>query len=221
MGMGCFGCDIFASTKSLFSRLKTMADIPELINILREVRSYLQHGEGDYSWSSWEDDQAALAEIDEIIRNLLLGGQPPSVLYVLFAVTGPMQEVSLSSGWGNEFVVLADRFDKAMAANPCQCMDERSDELVSDCSLGMDSNFADVSVLKCSTCGQFWLRYFYELEGFKDSGRWYECPISSYEKQLITAESALEFLNSQPWVFQGGSYYGGNTSKSQPPIRVE
>ncbi|HEX8181606.1 MAG TPA: hypothetical protein VF525_18845 [Pyrinomonadaceae bacterium] len=34
---------------------------------------------------------------------------------VLFAPTGPMQEVSLSSGWGEEFLALAERFDEAMA----------------------------------------------------------------------------------------------------------
>jgi hypothetical protein len=32
---------------------------------------------------------------------------------ILFLPTGPMQEVSLSSGWGDEFVALADRFDRA------------------------------------------------------------------------------------------------------------
>jgi len=30
----------------------------------------------------------------------------------LFAPTGPIQEVSLSSGWGQEFLELAERFDK-------------------------------------------------------------------------------------------------------------
>ena len=34
---------------------------------------------------------------------------------VLFLPTGPIQEVSLSSGWGDEFVALADRFDAAAA----------------------------------------------------------------------------------------------------------
>ena len=35
---------------------------------------------------------------------------------VLFAPTGPIQEVSLSSGWGKEFLALSERFDDAMAA---------------------------------------------------------------------------------------------------------
>ena len=35
-------------------------------------------------------------------------------LSVLFAPTGPMQKVCTSSGWGNDFLALADRFDAAM-----------------------------------------------------------------------------------------------------------
>ena len=36
---------------------------------------------------------------------------------VLFAPTGPMQELSIDSGWGQEFIALADRFDEAMASD--------------------------------------------------------------------------------------------------------
>jgi hypothetical protein len=34
---------------------------------------------------------------------------------VLFAPTGPIQEVSMSSGWSREFLRLAERFDEAYA----------------------------------------------------------------------------------------------------------
>jgi hypothetical protein len=36
-------------------------------------------------------------------------------LDVLFLPTGPIQEVSLSSGWGDEFLQLAERYDAAVA----------------------------------------------------------------------------------------------------------
>lgn len=198
-----------------------MADIPELINILREARGFLQRGEGDYSWSSWEDESAALAELDEIIRNLLIGQAPPtSTLQVLFAPTGPMQEVSLSSGWGNEFVELADRLDQAIAAKTCQCLESHQSNLMLDSSLGMDENFGEVSILKCPQCDQLWLRYLYEVEGITRSGRWFECPISVYEKETLNATDALVFINSQPWFYQGGSYYDGVVSKSKPPVNL-
>ena len=69
--------------------------------------------ENDFSWSSWEDQKAALDEIDAHIEQVLAGVVPN--IHVLYAPTGPIQEVSLSSGWGHEFIALADRFDNAMA----------------------------------------------------------------------------------------------------------
>jgi hypothetical protein len=38
---------------------------------------------------------------------------PRGDLSVLFAPTGPIQEVSVSSGWGEAFLELAERFDRA------------------------------------------------------------------------------------------------------------
>jgi hypothetical protein len=68
----------------------------------------------DFSWSSWQDARAALAELDRQIAAIEGGQLPPQVdLVVLFAPTGPMQEVSLSSGWASEFLTLATKFDAA------------------------------------------------------------------------------------------------------------
>ena len=39
----------------------------------------------------------------------------PVAAAVLYLPTGPLQELSLDSGWGEEFVALADRFDAAVA----------------------------------------------------------------------------------------------------------
>lgn len=39
------------------------------------------------------------------------------IVAIAFTSTGPMQEVSLSSGWGQEFLALAKRFDAAMVAD--------------------------------------------------------------------------------------------------------
>jgi len=77
---------------------------------MKETRAYLAREENDFSWSSWSDADQAIAEIDSIIAALETSSIPP--IGVLFAPTGPIQEVSLSSGWRNEFLKLADRFDK-------------------------------------------------------------------------------------------------------------
>lgn len=92
-----------------------MADLDALLTIFSEVRTLLARPENDFDWSSWQDEEDALAEIDAIIASLRTGDlSDPMTLRVLFAPTGPMQEVSLSSGWGNRFLELAERFDEAM-----------------------------------------------------------------------------------------------------------
>ena len=84
-----------------------------LILVLRETRSLLARPDNDFAWSSWNDQSAALQEIEEAIA-LCEQGKPP-YLPVLYAPTGPIQEVSLSSGWGQEFLAIAEQFDLAWA----------------------------------------------------------------------------------------------------------
>jgi hypothetical protein len=89
----------------------------DLIDILTRARALLARPGNDYAWSSWEDEAAALREIDGLLATLRAGQLPPRLqLSVLFTVTGPIQEVSLSSGWGAAFVDLADDYDRAEAA---------------------------------------------------------------------------------------------------------
>ncbi len=89
----------------------------ELTEVLRTARALLALPDNNFDWSSWRDAGAALAEVDKLI-SVLEGGRLPSrlTLSVLFAPTGPMQEVSLSSGWADAFLALADRFDTAVEA---------------------------------------------------------------------------------------------------------
>jgi hypothetical protein len=41
-------------------------------------------------------------------------GEEPDHLETQFIPTGPIQEVSVSSGWGKEFLALATEFDAAL-----------------------------------------------------------------------------------------------------------
>jgi hypothetical protein len=90
-----------------------MEHLQKLIAILKETKTLLALDDNDFSWSSWLDQNQAVSEIDSIITALENGSVPE--IGVLFAPTGPIQEVSLSSGWGSEFLELAERFDKEYA----------------------------------------------------------------------------------------------------------
>lgn len=93
-------------------------DRAALLAVLDEVRVLLARPDNDFSWSSFTDADAALSEIDELAARVRAGDDVPFVLQVLFAPTGPIQEVSLSSGWAYEFLALADRFDAAWQGGP-------------------------------------------------------------------------------------------------------
>jgi len=84
----------------------------------------------------------------------------------------------------------------------------------------MDGNFAEVSILVCSLCGQRWLRYFYELEAFTASGRWYLGAITAEQASLLTAENAKATLEGLSWYFYGGSYYEGKSGRTSGKISL-
>jgi len=86
-----------------------------LLDIFQRARDLVALPHNDFAWSSWPDSEAALAEIDAIISRLQNGEIPDRLeMTTLFAPTGPMQELSLSSGWGNRFLGLASEFDAAI-----------------------------------------------------------------------------------------------------------
>jgi hypothetical protein len=83
---------------------------------------------------------------------------------------------------------------------------------------GLDSRLAEVAVLLCRKCGQHWLRYFYELEAFTASGRWYLGPIPEQQLSAFTAEAAKSVLEGLDWYYYGGSYFDGRSGKSSGEI---
>lgn len=88
-----------------------------LLAVLQEARALLALPHNDFVWSHWKDQKEGLAEFDRFIELIKQGCSfNHSDLRTLFAPTGPIQEVSLSSGWGREFCDVARRFDEAFAA---------------------------------------------------------------------------------------------------------
>lgn len=87
-----------------------------LIAVLHDIRALLARPDNDFFWSRWAGETEALADIDAVLRRINAGETVQiQSLELLFAPTGSLQEVSLSSGWGEEFVRIAKRFDAAIA----------------------------------------------------------------------------------------------------------
>lgn len=90
-----------------------MSDREELIAVLEDAKRLVTVPGNDFAWSSWQDAEEALAELDAQIAMVRAGDRSKRLdLRVLFMVTGPLQELSLSSGWGDAFLKLAERFDR-------------------------------------------------------------------------------------------------------------
>jgi hypothetical protein len=88
----------------------------DLLQILSEVRAWLARPSNDFDWSGWSSTSEALREFDALVGPLRSGGKVDETgLSSLFAPTSSIQEVSMSSGWPDEFIQLAQSFDTALA----------------------------------------------------------------------------------------------------------
>jgi hypothetical protein len=58
-----------------------------------------------------------------------------------------------------------------------------------------------VTIERCLSCNQQWLRYFFEQEALSKSGRWYRIPVSDAEAASVTETTALELMTRCSWHF--------------------
>lgn len=87
----------------------------EIIQILEAVKKLILEPRSNLSWSTFDSKDELVFEIDAHIHKLR-GKDYSNVkaLILLFTPTSDFQEISLSSGWGNEYLNLSERFDNAI-----------------------------------------------------------------------------------------------------------
>jgi hypothetical protein len=84
----------------------------ELADVLRASLELLSLNANNITWSKWKTPEEALDEVESLLKAIVAGTIPPrSQLSSLFAPTGSLQEVSLSSGWGEIFLQISERYD--------------------------------------------------------------------------------------------------------------
>lgn len=103
-------------------------------------------------------------------------------------------------------------------SDPCSCFTTPYQFLNHVQELGMDQFFATVTILVCKVCGQKWLQYYYEVEAFTASGRWYLGAISEDQASALTVKNAKDAFENLDWYFCGGSYFEGRTGKASGKI---
>ena len=86
-----------------------------LIEILETVKKLILEPRTDISWSIFDSKDELIIEIDAHIQKLKLKNfSKIKDLILLFAPTSDFQEISLSSGWGNQYLNISERFDIAI-----------------------------------------------------------------------------------------------------------
>jgi len=91
------------------------ADDPmgSLVHVLESAIELVSVPDNDFTWSYWENAEEATEELKKLLRLVEEGELPDRIqVAVIFAPTGPLQEVSLGSGWPEAFLVVAEKFDE-------------------------------------------------------------------------------------------------------------
>jgi hypothetical protein len=84
-----------------------------LAHILEAAIELVQMPDNDFCWSYWEDSEEATKELTKLLNMANSYTLPERVeVSVLFAPTGPLQEISLSSGWAEPFLKVAEKYDQ-------------------------------------------------------------------------------------------------------------
>ncbi|HSZ72925.1 MAG TPA: hypothetical protein VK750_09630 [Cytophagaceae bacterium] len=87
-------------------------EITRLIEMLKQIKSYTGK-DADTSWSSYDDPQELRDELDEYVTKLTDGNEEViDTLDILFAPTSTFQELSIANNWSDEYLAMAEEFDK-------------------------------------------------------------------------------------------------------------
>jgi hypothetical protein len=102
-------------TKRLLASAPDSSDPRQLlVDVLAASIELVSLEANDFSWSSWKNGDHAVAELRGILEQVRAGSVPAKVsVGFLFAPTGPLQELSMSSGWAQTCLTLADHYDAA------------------------------------------------------------------------------------------------------------
>jgi hypothetical protein len=95
--------------------MREASPLCEIIDILNEIIRIVRRSEIDVVWSGYDTTDDVLSDLTGHIARLTNNDlSRRKELKILFAPTGPLQEIALSSGWGDQFLSIAERFDQEM-----------------------------------------------------------------------------------------------------------
>ena len=100
------------SFKTLTSRINFYANFQLIAEILLSIKSKI-NAETDTVWAGFTSVDIFLKELNEDIENIkFCNFSTLDKINIEFAVTSTYQELAMSNGWSDEYLKLADKFDK-------------------------------------------------------------------------------------------------------------
>ena len=83
--------------------------------VLEDLIQIIRDKDSDHTLSWWDNDEELIKEINSHIQRLVTRNFfQIKELRLLFAPTSGLQDLSIGSGWGKEFLVIAENFDKVI-----------------------------------------------------------------------------------------------------------
>jgi hypothetical protein len=92
--------------------------VDSVVRVLEDVLKIVETRTQNVDWAGgwWDEAGDMVADLrDHLSRLRRADTSRMDELRTLFLPTGPLQDVSISSGWGTRYVELAARFDAASA----------------------------------------------------------------------------------------------------------
>ncbi|MCJ7649999.1 MAG: hypothetical protein MUP85_15415 [Candidatus Lokiarchaeota archaeon] len=89
--------------------------INNVINVLKKTKAIIKNTTTDVAWSRFENEEGVIEALDDHMEKLI--SHDFSAIWDLilfFAPTGSLQEISISSGWGDDYLTLASECDTAI-----------------------------------------------------------------------------------------------------------
>lgn len=92
-------------------------DPVEVVRLLEVLIGIIARPDTDLSWSGYDDPEVLITELRGLIRRMRQPDPDAGAvreISLLFAPTGRIQEIAISSGWGEGYLVLAEQMDRAL-----------------------------------------------------------------------------------------------------------
>lgn len=90
----------------------TLKDFQNIADILKQLKGFITQKTNTF-WTGFESANAFLEELNRDIERIeACDFEALEKVMIEFAPTGTYQELSLSNGWSDDYIKLANKFDK-------------------------------------------------------------------------------------------------------------